>query len=171
MYLYEKFKELSLKELIGYAIASEESAAKFYRHLVKDENINELVAHRFEHLALEEDIHKKTMLALYEKTFGDRNYPVPSSLPPAEGSVHVETIQNMIEALELAMQSEHNAMKLYKFLAHHHKENRKLFKRLAMMEKGHYELVKHEKEEFEEDIVEDPKVRHGPYVDTWKLTL
>jgi rubrerythrin len=171
MYMYEKFKQLSLKEMLGYAIASEEAASKFYKHLVRDENINELVAHRFEHLAVEELVHMRALQCLYKKNYGDETPPIPEGLPPFESSVEVETVQNMIEALELGMQNEHNAIKVYTFLAHHYKDYRRLFKRLAAMEKGHYELLKHEKELFEDDIVEDPSVRHMPFIEPWKLTL
>ena len=169
MYVYEKLKTMPLQEILGYAIASEEASAKFYRHLVKDESINELVSHRFEQMAVDEDVHKKALLCLYKKSFGHENYTVPEGLPPFESSVHVETVQNLMEALTIAMENEHNAQKIYKFLAHHQKENKKFYKRLALMEKGHYELLKHEKEAFEEDIVENPTISKTPLLESWRF--
>jgi rubrerythrin len=169
MYVYEKLKTMSLQDIIGYAIASEEASAKYYRHLVKDENVNELVAHRFEQMAEDEDVHKDALLCLYKKLYGDDKYKVPEGLPPFESSVHVESVQNMMEALTIAMENEHNAQKVYKFLAHHQKENKQFFKRLALMEKGHYEILKHEKEAFEEDIVENPMVAQTPVLERWRF--
>jgi rubrerythrin len=170
MYVYEKLKVMSLQDILGYAIASEEASAKFYLHLVKDESINELVSHRFEQMAADESVHKKALLCLYKKTFGDENYKVPEGLPPFESSVHIETVQNMIEALTIAMENEHNAQKIYKFLAHHQKDNKQFYKRLALMEKGHYELLKHEKEAFEEDIMENPTIHQTPVLERWRFT-
>jgi rubrerythrin len=171
MYVYEKLKTMPLQDILGYAIASEEASAKFYRHLVKDENVNELVAHRFEQMAEDEDVHKGALLCLYKKTFMNEDYKVPAGLPPFESSVHVETVQNMIEALTIAMENEHNAMKVYKFLAHHQKDNKRFFKRLALMERGHYEILKHEKEAFEEEIVENAAVHNTPMLDMWKYNI
>ncbi len=171
MYVYEKLKTMPLQEILGYAIASEEASAKFYRHLVRDESINELISHRFEQMAGDEDVHKKALLCLYKRLFGNEDYKVPEGLPPFESSVHVETVQNLIEALTISMENEHNAMKVYKYLAHHQKENKRFFKRLALMEKGHYEMLKHEKDEFEQDIVEDPTITSTPVLDMWKYNI
>jgi len=154
--MHKRLKELSLKEIIGYAIASEEAASSFYWVLVKVFDPNELVRHKFESLAREEKLHKQTLLNLHVDLFGDRKYSVPDGLPLFESQVEVDTINNFIDALEIAMQNEDNAQKVYKFLARHHKQHRKLFNYLAQTEKSHYHTLKHEKAYLENETSDEP---------------
>ncbi|MBI5001288.1 MAG: ferritin family protein [Euryarchaeota archaeon] len=160
--MFEKLKALGLKDILGYAIGSEEAANKFYMTLAKDTNVNELVAHKFEHFAHEEEIHKKVLVELHKKLYGDCAPVMPKGLPPFEGSVNVTTIYNMIEALDVAMASEDNAMRVYTYLAHHHKEYRRLFKHLAAKEKAHFHTLKIEKELYEEEIIEEGHNKAAP---------
>jgi rubrerythrin len=153
--MFEKLKALGLKDILGYAIGSEEAAKNFYLKLAKDTNVNELVAHKFEHFAHEEEIHKKVLMELHKKLYGDCAPVMPKGLPPFEGSVTVTTIYNMIEALDVAMISEDNAMRVYNFLAHHHKEYRRLFKHLAAKEHAHFHTLKIEKSLYEEEMIEE----------------
>lgn len=149
----EELKALSLRELIGYAIFSEEEAAKFYRHLVKDFDEKSLVGHKFQSIAKDEDMHRWVLLDLHRELFGTDEYSVPEHLKPFESIVEVKTVHNLIDALETAMQNEYSAYKVYKFLAHEHKEHRKLFKYLAHFEHGHYDVLKREKEHFEDEVM------------------
>ena len=151
--MYSELKALSLKELIGYSIYSEEESAKFYRHLVKDFDQKSLIGHKFETIAKDEEMHKWVLLDLHRELFGDDNYTVPEGLRPFETLVEVKTVHNLINALEIAMQNEYNAQKVYKYLAHEHKEHRKLFKYLAHFEHGHYDILKREKEHFEDEVM------------------
>ncbi|MEW5937774.1 MAG: ferritin family protein [Candidatus Thermoplasmatota archaeon] len=158
--MYERLKELGLKEILGYAIDSEEKAHNFYLDLAKNANVNELVAHRFESIGREELIHKTILLGLHKRLFGDAHYLVPEGLPPLESSVEITTLHSLIETLELAMQNEYNAYKIYTYLFKHHHEHRKLFHSLARREQGHYDALRFEKDLFEEEIMEDPHLRH-----------
>jgi rubrerythrin len=161
--MYEKLKELKFKELIGYAIMSEEAANEYYLKL--GENVGELVAHRFKSIARDEEMHKKVLLSLHKDLFETEKYVVPKGLPPFESAVKVETVANLIGALETAMQNEYNAYKIYRFLAKHHKDHKKLFEYLAMMEQGHYDTLKAEKELYEERAMDEKKPPHylSPY--------
>lgn len=158
--MYEELQNLSLKEIVGLAIFSEEEAAKFYRNIIKDINPETLVAHRFEGLAKDEDMHKWVMMDFYRELYGEDNYTVPEGIPPFETSGEVKTVDNLIGVLEAAMINEDNAFKVYKFLAHNHKDHRKLFKYLSHYEHGHYDVLKREKEHFEEMVIDEPGNRH-----------
>ncbi len=158
--MYEKLKELSIREIIGYTIGSEDAANKYYLDLAK--KVNELTAVRFENLARDEAAHKKVLLSLYKELFGDENWVMPEGLPPFESSVKVETVENLITALGNAMLNEYNAYKVYKFLSKHHKEHRALFEYLAVMEHGHYDTLKMEKELYEDRTIVDPHIKALP---------
>lgn len=161
--MYEKLKELKFKEIIGYAIMSEEEAHKYYLNLAK--GVGELVAHRFEGIARDEEMHKKILLGLHKDLFETEEYVVPEGLPPFESSEPVDNVANLIGALETAMGNEYNAYKVYKFLARHMKDHKKLFDYLAMMEHGHYDTLKREKELYEERALDEEKPPHylSPY--------
>jgi rubrerythrin len=148
----EQLKELNLKEIIGYAIGSEDAASNFYWMIVKVFEPNDLVRHKFESIARDEELHMKALLDLHEDAFGDRNYTVPDGLPPFESVVEVERVESLIEALNIAMENEMSANKVYIFLAREHKDHRKLFKYLAQTEMGHYNVLKQEKGFFDEEV-------------------
>lgn len=151
----EILKGLNLKEIIGYAIGSEKAAGNYYRMLVKVFDPNELVKTKFENIAKDEDMHKWVLLDFHKELFGDDDYTVPEGLPPFESVAEVDTVETLLEALNIAMQNERNAYNVYMFLAKHHKEHRKLFKYLAQTETGHYETLKQEKGFFDEEVKED----------------
>lgn len=167
--MFEQLEKMSLKEVLRYAIASEDAAGNYYRSLVKHLAVNELVSHKFEHLAKEEDLHKKTLVNLYkymfeeeksDESYGVKGYVFPKGLPPLEGAIKVKNVDNLIQALEIAMQSEDRAFNVYMFLAKRHKEHRQLFERLAMLEQGHYHIVKIEKQLCEGVVMEDPSMKY-----------
>ncbi len=160
--MYDELKSLSVRQLIGYAIFSEEEAAKFYKHLVKDFHDQSLVAHKFRNIAKDEEMHAWVLKDLYREMFGDESWQMPEGLRPFESIVEVKTVHNLIDALTVAMQNEHNAYKIYNYLAHAHKEHRKLFKYLAHFEHNHYDILKREKDHFEELIMEHPEP-HMPH--------
>jgi rubrerythrin len=158
--MYEILKTLNFREIVGYAIGSEDAANKYYLDLSK--KVNELTAVRFENLARDEAAHKKVLLDLHKQLFGDENYVMPEGVPPFESSVKVDSVDNLIVALGNAMLNEYNAYKVYKYLAKHHKEHRALFEYLAVMERGHYETLKMEKELYEDRTIVDPKIKALP---------
>lgn len=163
--IVEELEKLSLKEILGYAIESEGAAREYYLTLAK--NAPELVAVRFENLAREEEMHKKTVSGIYKKHFGDESYTVPENLPPLEGSVKVSTVTSLIRALETAMWNEYNAYKVYKYLAAAEKDHKDLFKYLAAMEEGHYEVLRIEKNTYESHVIEKPRTKGLTVKDLW----
>jgi rubrerythrin len=167
--IVEELKKLGLKEILGYAIESEKAANAYYMELAR--NAPGLAATRLENLAREEEMHRKTVQAIYEKNFGDESYRVPENLPPLESSVTVDTVTSLIHALETAMQNEYTAYRVYRYLATQEKEHKDLFKYLASMEKGHYEIVRDEKDTYEGHIIENPKIRDMTPHDAWLETF
>ena len=105
--MFKELKAMSLRELLGYAIYSEEEAAKFYRHLVKDFDEKSLVAHKFESIAKDEDMHKWVLQDLYRELFGTDDYKAPPNLPPFESMVDINSVYNLVDALETAMANEY----------------------------------------------------------------
>ncbi len=155
----QKLGELSLKEIIGYSIHSEDVASTYYWTLAKIFNPNDLVKAKFEALANDEKLHKEALLHLHKSTFGDENYVMPEGLPPMESVGDFHTVGSFMEAIQIAMQNEQNAFETYTMMAEQHKEHRKLFKYLAMTEKGHYETIKQDLEFFQGEINDNPEVK------------
>jgi len=167
--IVEELEKLSLEEILGYVIESEEAAKKYYLELAK--NAPELVATRFENLAREEEMHKKTVSDIYRTRFGDEKYTVPKGLSPLESSVKIDNIITLIEALDNAMRNEYNAHRVYKYLAVQMKEHKKLFAYLADMEMSHYETVKKERDMYEGQIISNPKMQTALPRDLWLETF
>jgi len=155
----ELLGRLSLKEILGYSIHSEDVASTYYWTLAKVFEPNDLVKAKFEALANDEKHHKNAILSLYRKEFGDDNYSIPEGLSPFESVVDVKTVETFMEAIITAMQNEKSAHDTYVFLAKEHKKHRKLFKYLAITEMGHYETLKKDLEFFQEEINDDPETK------------
>ena len=153
-----KLGELSLKEIIGYSIHSEDVASTYYWTLAKIFEPNDLVKAKFEALAKDEKLHMEALLYLHKSTFGDENYVIPEGLPPMESVEDVHTVETFMEAIQMAMQNEQNAYETYTMMAQQHNEHRKLFKYLAMTEKGHYETLKMDLEFFRDEVKDEPTV-------------
>ncbi len=150
--MYETLDSLSFKEIIGYSIEAEENAYRFYTKMA--ENLSELPAQRYFSLASDEKMHKSELLKLHKRIFGNTDHVVPDNkeLPPHEGDVKVDTILNLIQSLDAAIRSEHNAYKIYSYLAKKQPKHKKFFTYLASMEHGHYESLKEEKQMYEKGI-------------------
>jgi len=155
----DKLRGLSLKEILGYSIHSEDIASTYYWSLANIFGPNDLVKAKFEALANDEKLHKEALLHLYKTQFGDENYVIPEGLPPFESIVEVKTVESFMDAIQTAMQNEKNAHDTYMFLAKEHKEHKKLFKYLAKTEMGHYETIKRDMEFFQDEITDDPGVK------------
>lgn len=154
----KKLKALSLKEILGYAIHSEDVASNYYWTLAKVFEPNDLVKAKFMALSNDEKLHKEALLSLHKSQFGSVKYVIPDGLPPFESVVDVKTVDSFIEALETGIQNERNAHDIYLFLAEQNKEHRKLFKYLAITEMGHYQALKQDYNFFTEEAKNDPKV-------------
>jgi len=69
--------------------------------------------------------------------------------PPHEGDlldIEPEDIKALIQAVESAIEAEKNAYRIYKHLARNNEKHSDLFEYIAMMEKGHMESLKEEKQ-------------------------
>jgi len=154
----KKLDSIKLKSLIGYSIDSEEKSKGFYKKFV-DSGKGMIVSTRFKGLMKDEELHKKTLLKLHEKIYGDRNYerPKKDDLPPHEDFENLENIENLIDALEKAINNEYNAIRIYEYLAEREEEHSGVFEYLAAMEHGHYESLNNEKELYERKTEEAGK--------------
>lgn len=158
--IVSKLLELSPKEILGYAIASEEDAKNYYMELASKSG--QLLGEFFETLAKAEEGHKKILLKLHAKLFGDENYQVPEGIPLAETSVKVETVQNLVEAMKVALQNEKNAERIYTHLSKVLPEHGELFSFLATQEKAHYASIKSHTEYLEGLMESKPNYVNAP---------
>jgi rubrerythrin len=136
----DKLIKLAPREILGYAIASEEDARDFYEGLAS--KCGPLLGDFFRDLAKAEESHKKILLRLHETLFGDTSYEVPASIPLAETSVKVETVVNLIEAMEVALLNEKTTERIYTHLADVLAEHRDILLFLAAQAKAHYASIK-----------------------------
>ncbi len=147
--MYEALDRLSLKEIIGYCIESEKNTAQIYRKISKD--LPELMSNRFKSLADDEDLQREQLLKIHKILFGDKKYVVPKKegLPRLQSDVTSKSVGNLLDALAKAIDHENNVYKVYKYISENHEEQKDLFEYLAMMEHGHLESLKKEKEMLE----------------------
>lgn len=153
-----KLKALSLKEILGYSIHSEDVASTYYWTLANVFEPNDLVKAKFLAISNDEKLHKQALLNLHKAEFGDENYVVPEGLPPFESVTDVKTVESFMEAIETAMHNELNAHDIYMFLARQNRGHRKLFKYLARTEMGHYETLKQDYHFFGDEFENEPGV-------------
>lgn len=141
----EALDKLSFKQILGYSIAAEENAHEFYKRL--SDATSELVSKRYIALAEDEKIHRDELVKLHKKIYGDEEVETPegSDLPPHEGDIPLESVRNLIEALDAAIESERNAYKIYRYLADKNEEHSKFFNYLAMMERSHEKSLAEER--------------------------
>ena len=155
----KKLNALSVKEVIGYAIHSEDVASNYYWTLAKVFEPNDLIKAKFLALSNDEKLHKEALLNLHKTHFGSNKYVIPEGLPPFESVAEVKTYESFIEALETAMQNERNAHDIYIYLAEKNPDHRKLFRYLAKTEMGHYATLKEDYHFFTEEAKDDPSVK------------
>lgn len=149
--ILDKLVKFPLREIIGYAIASEDDAKAFYEHLAS--RTGGLLREFFQTLAKAEDSHKETLLRLHETLFGDTDYTVPEGIPFAETSIRVDTVANLVEAMRVALLSEKTAERIYTHLEKRLPEHRIIFGFLAAQERSHYASIKSHVE-YLEDVTE-----------------
>jgi len=157
--LKNKLQKLTMKEILGYAIHSEDVASTYYWTLAKVFDPNDLVKAKFMALSNDEKLHKQALLNLHKAKFGNEKYVIPKGLPPFESVAEVKTVNSFMEALETGMQNERNAHDIYMFLAKANPENRKLFKYLAKTEMGHYATLKQDYQFFNSEFKEDASAK------------
>lgn len=106
---------------------------------------------RFRRLMAEEELHRKALLNLHQRIYGNQNYSIPenSDLPPHEDFENLESIENLIDALQKAIENENNAIRIYEYAVEKYDEQSDFFEYLAAMEYGHRESLSKEKELYE----------------------
>ncbi|GAB6101806.1 hypothetical protein JCM16138_10290 [Thermococcus atlanticus] len=156
----EKLAGLSPREILGYAIASEEDAKRFYEHLASKSGA--LLGEFFRTLAKAEEGHRAILLRLHESLFGDTDYTVPEGIPFAETSVDVETVANLIEAMRVALVNEKTAERIYSHLSEILPEHRGIFGFLAAQERAHYASIRSHTEYLEDMSRERPEYVNAP---------
>ncbi|MFP4050168.1 MAG: ferritin family protein [Thermoplasmata archaeon] len=170
MNMYDKLDSYSFKELLGYSIEAEKAANEYYNKF-SEAAIGELMGERFKSLARDEEIHKDALLRIHKEEFGDEDYEVPvgDDLPPSETKFKFQGVMNMIDSLEKAVINENSAKRIYKYLAKRENKYASEFEYLALMEKGHAESLRSEKEMLEGKIVNQPDKRGASVKEFWKF--
>ncbi|NJE02833.1 rubrerythrin [Thermococcus sp. MV11] len=156
----DKLAQLSPKEILGYAIASEEDAKQFYEALASKSG--EVLGEFFRDLSKAEEKHKVILLKLHESLFGDTNYIVPEGIPFAETSVNVDTVANLIEAMRVALINEKTAERIYSHLSEILPEHRGIFSFLAAQERAHYASIRSHVEYLEDVTQGQPEYVNAP---------
>lgn len=146
--------ELTLVEVIGLAIRSEEDAAHFYGEVVKVIK-NESVRVKYESLAREEIGHRHMLVELYKKMTGSPSAPprIPGSPKTAEGGMPPFAVEALEDLLRLAIRREQEAGEFYRRAAVQSPEDnaRRTFDHLAEIEHGHEILLKSELDSYLKD--------------------
>ena len=158
--IVKKLESLSEREILGYAIGSEEDAKEFYLKLAQGNS--ELMKKFFEDLAKAEEAHKALLFNLHKKVFGDVNYVVPKDIPFAESTVNEVTLGAMVEAMRTALMNEKVAERVYRLLAKRLPEHEALFEFLAAQERAHYKAIEAHKEYLEGLVEGNPEYVKSP---------
>ena len=156
----DKLIKLSPREIVGYAIASEEDAKRFYEALASKSGA--LLRDFFRELAKAEEGHRTILLKLHESLFGDTDYTVPEGIPFAETSVNVDTVANLIEAMRVALVNEKTAERIYNHLGKILFEYRGIFGFLAAQERAHYASIRSHVEYLEDVTQGQPEYVNAP---------
>ncbi|WP_457742882.1 ferritin-like domain-containing protein [Thermococcus sp.] len=147
--IIEILQRVNYREALAYWIASEVEEAEFYRKLAeraKNLGLPESLVETFLKLGRDSEKHAEELTKEFRKTFGKD----PSTeIPPLEVLPVLEKFERadqVNEVLETAMESELIAMNAYKALAEKVEDERlrELYRKLADIERGHYEALKRE---------------------------
>jgi rubrerythrin len=146
--------DLTIVEVLGLAIRSEEEAAKFYGGLARRVG-NELVRAKFEALAREEGLHRRMLVALHAKTTGEDAPPprIPGTPATAEGTEDLAATDSLEELLLLAIRREREAAIFYRRAAERVGDptGRNTLYYLADIERGHEVVLAAELEAYRRD--------------------
>lgn len=145
---------LTLVEIIGLAVRSEEEAAEFYGNMAKLIK-NGLVRAKYETLAKEEIGHRHMLVELYKKMTGENGGPpkIPGSPKVAEEKQPPFATDSLEELLKLAILREQKAGDFYRKAAARAVDvnGRRTLEYLADIERGHEMLLKAELESYLRD--------------------
>ncbi|NJE53712.1 DUF835 domain-containing protein [Thermococcus sp. 21S9] len=143
--IVNRLKNLSVKELLSYAIFSERDEAKYYAELAEKAK-RKSVKVLFRKMSEESKNHEKILMELFERLFPGEE-PVEVDAPPVEVYPfypNFDDAGDYTSALKYCMESELFAKQTYELLASVTRDDevRKLALDLAAMEQGHYEEIK-----------------------------
>lgn len=139
-------EDLTLLEIIGLAIRSEEDAAEFYGGIAKIIK-NELVRAKYEGLAREEVGHRHMLVELYKKMSGEETPPrVPGHTATAEGGQPPFVTDSIEGLLHHAIRREVAANDFYRKAAVRAVDQggQRTLEYLADIERGHELLLRAE---------------------------
>lgn len=140
-------EELTLLEIIGLAIRSEEDAAEFYGGISKIIK-NDLVRAKYEGLAREEVGHRHMLVELYKKMSGEAEGPprVPGHPSTAEGGKPPFVADALEELLRHAIDREVEANDFYRKVAARAVDQggQRTLEYLADIERGHELMLRAE---------------------------
>lgn len=146
----DSLKKLDEKSLLAYWIKGEYDEADMYRELAqraRELGLSESLIETFICLSKESKEHGDTLRKMFLRNYGEE--PTPPDIPPIEvGPIldKFERAEDVFEVLQLAMESELLAKRIYERLAEEEKreELRKVYLSLAAVEGSHYERLKGE---------------------------
>lgn len=139
-------EDLTLLEIVGLAIRSEEDAAEFYGGISKIIR-NDLVRTKYEGLAREEVGHRHMLVELYKKMSGEETPPrVPGHPATAEGGRTPFVADSLEELLRHAIDREVAANDFYRKAAARAVDQggQRTLEYLADIERGHELLLRTE---------------------------
>jgi len=161
----ERLKQLTKESLLAYWIKGEFEESELYAELAKrakNLGLPDSLVETFWALSKESKEHGEKLETIYRKTYGKE--PEPPDIPPIEVYPvldRFERAEDVIEALQMAMESEKLAMEVYTRLAKETSdpELRELFESLAKVERSHYERLEGELKLLKELFKEKEKKR------------
>lgn len=140
-------KELTVVEIIGLGIRSEEDAARFYGEVANLIKNNDVRA-KYESLAKEEAGHGHMLVLLYKKMTGEAGAPprIPGAPVTAEGGMPPMKIESLEELLKLAIEREQGACKFYRDASSRAGDDnaKRVLEQLSGIERGHEIFLKSE---------------------------
>lgn len=143
--IVNRLKNLSVKELLSYAIFNEEEEAKYYAELARRAK-RRSVKVLFKKMSEESKLHENTLRNLFDRLFPNEE-PVKVDIPPVEVYPFYPKFENAKDyasALRYCMESELFAKQTYELLASVARDEkvRELALSLMIMEQKHYEEIK-----------------------------
>ncbi|WP_297125192.1 ferritin family protein [Thermococcus sp.] len=149
----EKLEKLGDKEILSYWIEGELKEAELYRDLAiraRNMRLDERVVETFVVLSKESKGHATRLWEIYKRLFKTEELE-NVDLPPIEVAPLIDKFKDaksILEVLNLAMESELLAKKIYEILAKRTKDEniKRIYKYLAAMENEHYHKLKVEYE-------------------------
>jgi len=137
--------QVSLKDLLGFAIRAEIDSNRAYTDLA-DKFSNPLLKQKFQWLAFEENKHREILEALFASLLPEEKLIIPDE--PSEHLLKRITItpsSTLTDLLYQAMQAEQYAEEFYSNMAQRVEDpHRKILNYLSKVEHSHYTMLKGE---------------------------